>query len=189
MQVADRLQRLDTFVARLADADQDAGGKRHLQFARETDRLQPHRRLFVGRAKMHAALFAQPLAGRFQHDALAGGNRAQAHDLLARHDAGIGVRQQAGLAQHEAAHGREILDRGLVAERRQRLTRRGVAQLGLIAQGEQRLGAARRGAGAGNGEDLVRREIGRLASLRPLRESAVVADVAAEVGQRNEDLA
>ena len=36
-----------------------------------------------------------------QHDALADGDRAQAGDLLARHDAGIGVRQQAGLAQHQ----------------------------------------------------------------------------------------
>ena len=101
VQVADRLQRLDALLARLADADQDAGGERHLQLAGQPDRLQPHRRMLVGRAEMHAALLAQPLAGRFQHDALAGGDLAQRRDLLARHDAGIGVRQQAGLAQHQ----------------------------------------------------------------------------------------
>ena len=112
-----------------------------------------------------------------------------AGDLLARHDAGIGVRQQAGLAQHQAAHRGEILDGGGVAQRRQRIARRLVAQLRLVAQGEQRLGAARRLAGAGDGEHLVGRQVGRLAGPRPLGEGAVVADVAAQVGQRNEDLA
>ena len=64
MQIADREQRLDALVARLADADQDAGGERHLQLAGEPDGLQPHGRMLVGRAVVRAALLAQPLAGR-----------------------------------------------------------------------------------------------------------------------------
>ncbi len=189
MQVADRLQRLDPLSARLADADQDAGGERHFQFAGQPDRLQAHRGMLVGRAVVHAALFTKPLAGRFEHDALAGSDRAQRGDLLARHDAGIGVRQQACLAQHQAAHRRQIFDRGLVTQRRQRIARRLVAQLRLVAQGEQRLGAARRLTGTGDGEDLLRRQVGRLAGPRPLGKGTVVADVAAQVRQRNEDLA
>ncbi len=58
VQVADRLQRLDPLFARLADADQDAGGERHLQLAGQPDRLQPNLRMLVGRAEMHAALLA-----------------------------------------------------------------------------------------------------------------------------------
>ena len=189
MQIANRLEGLDSLFARLADADQDAGGERHLQFAGQPDRLQAHRRMLVGRAEMDAALFTKSLAGRFEHDALAGGDSAQRGDLLARHDAGIGVRQQAGLAQHQAAHRGQILDRGSVAERGQRIARRGVAQLRLVTQGEQRLGAARRLARAGDGEDLIGRQVGRLAGARPFGEGAVMADVAAQMGQRNEDLA
>ena len=72
VQIADRLQRVDPLVAGLADADQDAGGERHLQLAGQTQGLQPHRRMLVGRAVVDAARLAEPLAGRLQHDALAG---------------------------------------------------------------------------------------------------------------------
>ena len=112
-----------------------------------------------------------------------------AGDLGARHDARIGVRQQAGLAQHQSAHRGEIRDRRLVAERRQRLARGVVAQLRLVAEGEQRLGAARRRAGPGDGQHLIRRQEGRLARLGPFGEGAVVANIAAEMGERNEHLA
>ena len=43
---------LDALGARLADADQDAGGERHAQLAGRRDRRQPHRRQLVGRAEM-----------------------------------------------------------------------------------------------------------------------------------------
>ena len=66
--------------------------------------LQPHRGRLVGRAVMHAARLAQPLAAQFQHDAHAGRHLAQRRDLVARHHAGIDVRQQPGLLQHQRAH-------------------------------------------------------------------------------------
>ena len=106
--------------------------------------LQPHRRQLVGRAVMHAAWLAQPLAAGFQHDAHAGGDFAQRGNLLARHDAGIDVRQQAGFLQHQRAHLAQVLDRRLVAQLRQSLARRAVTQFRLVAEGEQRLGAAGR---------------------------------------------
>ena len=138
---------------------------------------------------MNAALPAEPLAGGLQHDALAGRHLAQAGDLLARHHAGIGMRQQPGLAQHQRAHRGEIGDRRFVAERLQCVARRLVSQLRLVAQREQRLGATGGRAGAGDGEHLVGREVDRLARARHLRERAVVTDVAAEFGERNENLA
>ena len=48
VQIADREQRLDALEARLADADQNAGGERHARFARQADRLEPTRRNLVG---------------------------------------------------------------------------------------------------------------------------------------------
>ena len=188
VQVGDGTKGIEPFLARLADADENAGGERHLEFAGQTDRLQSHRRMLVGRAKMHAALLAQPLAGRFQHDALARRDLAQRRDLLARHDTGIGVRQQAGLAQHQGAHGSEVVDRRLVAQRRQLFLGRAVTQLGLVTQREQRLGAARFLAGPGDRQHLVGRKIVGTAGVRRLREGAVVADIAAQLGQRDEDL-
>ena len=74
-------------------------------------------------------------------------------------------------------------------ELRELFARRAVAQLRLVAEREQRLLAAGRCAGARDRQHLVEREIGALALARRLREGAVVADVAAELRQRDEDLA
>ncbi len=96
---------------------------RLLQFAGQTQGLQPDCRMFVGRTVVNAALPAEPLAGGLQHDALTGRHLAQAGDLLARHNAGIGMRQQPGLAQHERAHRGQIGNRRFVTERLQRVAR------------------------------------------------------------------
>jgi hypothetical protein len=90
-------------------------------------------------------------AERFQHDALAGGDRAQAGDLGPAHHARIGVGQQSGLAHHERAHRPEIIDSGFVSERVQRLPRGAVARLRLIPEREQRLRAVGGRSGAGDG--------------------------------------
>ena len=76
-----------------------------------------------------------------------------------------------------------------MAEGRQLLARDLVAQLRLVAEGEQRFLAARGGAGARDGQHLVPRHVGALSFAGRVREGAVMADVAAELGQRNEDLA
>ena len=153
------------------------------------DGREPHRRQLVGRAEMRPAAARQPLGGGFQHQALRHRHRAQARDLVRRHHAGIEVRQEAGLAQHQRGHRGEIGDRAVVAEPRQLLARRAVAQLGLVAEREQRLLAAGRGARARDRQHLVGREIGARVAARRLREGAVVAGVAAELGERDEHLA
>ena len=75
-----------------------------------------------------------------------------------------------------------------MAEPRQRFARRAIAQFGLVAQGEQRLLAAGLGAGLGDRQHLLLVEIGRLAVPRRMRKGAVMADVAAQLRQRDEDL-
>jgi hypothetical protein len=94
-------------------------------------------------------------------------------------EAGVEMRQQPGFLEHQPGHLGEVGERGFVAERRQLLARRAVAQLRLVAQGEQRLVTARLGAGAGDFEHLVAVEIDPLAAARRMGEGAVVADVAA----------
>ena len=109
--------------------------------------------------------------------------------LFGRHQTGIEVRQQAGLVEDQFRHGLQIVERRLVAEFGQRLPRRAVAPLRLVAEREQRLLAARRCARPRDVEHLFRRHVGGLAPARRLREGAVMADVAAEMRQRNEYLA
>ena len=117
------------------------------------------------------------------------GDIPQAGDLGPAHDSGIGVRQQSGLAQHQRAHRLKIIDRGFVPERVERLARGAVAKLGLVAQREQRLGAARGRARASDRQHFVRGKVGGLPRARAFGEGAIVADVPAEVGERNEHLA
>ena len=83
---------------------------------------------------------------------------------------------------------REVLERRRAAERRKLLARGAVAQLGLVAEGEQRLAAARGRARARDLQHLVDRQVRALAAPRRRRERAVVADVAAELRQRDEHL-
>ena len=48
VQVAEGEQRLDAFLARLADPDQNAGRERHRELPGEADRLQARVRVLVG---------------------------------------------------------------------------------------------------------------------------------------------
>ena len=112
----------------------------------------------------------------------------QEQQVLPGHDARVEVRQEPGLGEHELGHARQVLDRRLAAERGQLLARGAVAELGLVAEREERLVAAGLGACARDREHLVGRHERALAAPRRLRERAVVADVAAELRQRDEDL-
>ncbi len=76
----------------------------------------------------------------------------------------------------------------LAADRAQLLARDLVPQLGLVAECEERLAAARRRTGARDREDVVLRHERTLAAPRRTRERAVPADVAAERRERDEDL-
>ena len=86
----------------------------------------------------------QPVRRRLQHDALRHRHLAQAREPGLVHHAGIEMRQQPGLLQHQRGRGLQIVQRRLRAERGKSLARRGVAQLRLIAEREQRLLAAGR---------------------------------------------
>ena len=82
----------------------------------------------------------------------------------------------------------QIVDGGLETHLRQRFACRPVPPLGLIPQREQRLRAAGRGALARDPDRLVHREIRRADATRGLREGAVAAYVAAQLGEGDEDL-
>ena len=138
---------------------------------------------------MHPTRLAQRLAGRFQHDPLAGRHLPQRGDLLARHHARVHVRQQRRLLQHQRAHLSQIGDRRLVPQSRQRLLGGAIAQLRLVAEREQRLRASRRLAGTRDRQHFLARQIRGMAGPRPLGERAVMAHVPAQLRQRNEDLA
>ena len=101
---------------------------------------------------------------------------------------GIEVRQEARLLEHEPRAALEILERRRAAERAQLLARHLVAQLGLVAEREERFAAARGGAGARDREHLLLGHERALAAPGRPRERAVAADVAAERRQRDEDL-
>ena len=138
---------------------------------------------------MHLARLTQPRAHRFQHNPLARRHRPQRREFGPRHHPRIGVRQQPGLLQHQPAHGHEVVDGAGIPQCRQPIPRRLVARFRLIPQGKQRLRAARRRPGAGNRQNLLRAQIRRMPFLRPLGEGAVMAHIAAKLGQRNEHLA
>ena len=98
------------------------------------------------------------------------------------------MRQEPGLAEHSLRRPADIVERRLTTECLELVTGSPVAQLGLVAESEQRLAAAGGRAGAGDPEHLVDRHVGTLTAPRRVRECAVVADVAAELRQRDEDL-
>ena len=106
----------------------------------------------------------------------------------ARHHAGVHVGEEPRLGEHELAHAGEVLDRRLAAELGELLARGAVAELRLVPEREERLVAAGLGPRARDLEHLVRAHVRALAAARRLREGAVVADVAAELRQRDEDL-
>ena len=188
VQAGDRPKGLDPLRSRLADPDQDPGRERNRQLAREANRLQPCGGALVGRAEVRTTALGEPVGDRLEHEALRGGHLAQPGELVACHHTGVCVRKEAGLVEHEAAHAREVLDRRLAPELGQLLARDPVAALGLVAEREQRLAATRRGAGACDLEHFVRGQVRPLAAARRPREGAVVADVPAELRQRDENL-
>ena len=125
---------------------------------------------------------------RLEHHALRRRDRPQLRQFVGEQRARVGVGEQAGLVEHQLRHRHEIVDGGRVAVLGQPGLRRGVAQLGPLAQREQRLVAAGAGSGRRDRDDLFRREIRGLYVRRRLGERAVAAFVAAQHGERDEDL-
>ena len=98
------------------------------------------------------------------------------------------MRQEPGLLEDEPRAPLEVLDRRLAAERAQLLARDLVAQLGLVAEREERLAATGRRTCASDREHLVLGHERPFAAARRSRKRAVAADVAAQRRQRDEDL-
>ena len=188
VQDADRLERLESLVPGLADPDQDPRGERDRKLAGEADRLQPSLGKLVRRAVVRHALLRKPGGSGLQHDPLRSRHRPQQGELVPCHHAGVHVREEARLGEYELAHAREIFDRRLAAELGELLARGAVAALRLVPEGEERLVAAGLRPRARHLEHLVRPHVRALSAARGLREGAVVADVAAELRQRDEDL-
>ena len=87
---------------------------------------------------------------RFEHHPLTGRDLAQARQLVREEGACVGVGEQAGLLQHESAHRSEVVNRGRVPLGGEPVARDRVAQLGPLAEREQRLVAPGIAAGAGD---------------------------------------
>ena len=183
-----REQRVDPLLARLPDPDEDPARERNRELTREPDRLQPASGDLVGRGPVRSALLSEPLGRRLEHDPHRGRDRPQRLELGARHDAGIEVREETRLLEHEPRAALEVLERRSAAERAQLFARDLVAQLGLVAEREERLAAAGGCACARDREHFFLRHERALAAPRRPREGAVAADVAAERRQRDEDL-
>ena len=123
-----------------------------------------------------------------EHHPLRRGDGPQRGQLVGVQGAGVGVGEEAGLVEHQPAHGDEVVDGRGVAVLVEPLAGRGVALLGPLAEGEQRLVAAGLGAGPGDGQDLVGGQVRGLDPGRGGGERAVRTAVAAQPGQRDEDL-
>ena len=113
----------------------------------------------------------------------------QREQLVPREDPRIGVRQQAGRFEHRPRGRDEVRHRRRVAECGQFLACLRVALLRPVAQREERFPAPRLRAAPRDLDRFVDRQISAFARPRRLRERAVVADVAAELRKRDEDLA
>ena len=173
----------------LADPDQDPRGEGDTQLAGATDHRQARRRALVGGVLVGAARAAEPLGDRLEHHPLAGRDLAQLRELAAAEDAGVGVGQEAGLLEHHRGtwrpdrtgwtRGRSAAAPPVALE----------ARLGAVAEGEQGLLAAQLAAGLGDREHLVGAHGVGPRVVVGVGEGAVGADVPAEVGQRDEDLA
>ena len=155
---------------------------------RQAKRLETDARMLVRRPEMGAAALAEALGDRLEHDSHRDRHLAQRPEVLGAHDARIEVRQKTRLLEHELCRFAQVRERGLMAEARELIAGDAVAQLGLVAEREEGLVAARLCAGARDLENLLGRHERPLALAGRLGERAVVADVAAQHGQRDEHL-
>src|SRR5438876_10761383 len=108
---------VDALVHGFAYTDQDAGRERDTEFAGFFDSAKTKRGHFVRSFGMRQAVTHEARADVVEHEADAGVGILQALEGSMIHEAGIGVRKQAGFFEDEFAHGREIVERTGVALR------------------------------------------------------------------------
>ena len=137
---------------------------------------------------MRHAAPGQPLRRGLEHDPHRRRDLAERLEVRPRHHARVQVGEQPGLVEDRPRRACQIVEGRLDAERSELLARDPVAQLGLVAEREERLVATGRGAGPRDREHLLERHERPLAAPRRPCERAVAADVAAERRQRDEHL-
>ena len=187
VQFADREQGIDAVFGRFADADQQSRGEWNSLLSGLFDRTQTLGRDFIGSVVVRRAGGEQGAVDGFEHQSHAGRDGGETRDPFGAEQAGIRMRQQAGLAQHQLAHGFQIMQRGFVAEMTQRVAHLGEEQFRLVAQAEESLGASQLFAGAGDRENFVRSHGMRAGISGIAAEGAVAAVIAAKIRQRQED--
>ena len=112
-----REEGVESLLARLADADQDAAREGDRELPGKTDRLEPHGRHLVRRSPMRPAALGEPIGDGLEHDAHRGRDGTKEFQLGAAHHARIEMRQQPCLVEDAPRAMGEILDRRCEAER------------------------------------------------------------------------
>ena len=189
VEIAQREQRLDPLGAGLADADQDARGEGNSLLAGAPDRVESRLGMLVRRTVMRTAFGAETKRQGLQHDPLRDRDGAQGVEIVIRHQSRIDVRQEARLLQDQTSYFCEIGERGFVAEFAQFRPGDAVAQFRLVPEREQSLLASGLPASLCDGEGPLRKQIRAFALPGRAGEGAIVADVTAELRERDEDLA
>ena len=184
-----RKQRVDPLLAGFPDADQNAGGERHVLFAGRLNAREPRPRMLIGRPVVGAAALAQPLRCRLEHEPLGERDGAQRGHIGRRQMAGIEMRKQSGLVVDRARGLRQIRQGRAMSEAGKLIGGAAVAQLRLVAEREQCLLAARGMTRPRNGQRFVEGQICPLVLTRRTGKRAVMANVTAKFRQRNKNLA
>ncbi len=188
VQAAQCEQCLDALAARLANADQNATRRWDLQLAHAIECVEPCSRFLVGRAVVRHALLAQAGTGGLQHDPLRWSEPAQLGKFGAVEHTGVGVRQQTRLLEHGTHAFGQIRGGRQVAQLGELAASRLVTQFGLVTKRKQRLSTAGGLAQLGDRDNLIDRHVIAFVLAGRLGKGAVVADVAAEDREGNEDL-
>ena len=156
VEVADREHGLGAFPRVLSDPHEDARGERDREAAGVLDRPQPHGRMLVGRAEVRPSPPGQAVRGRLQHQPHRCADVPQPRELLVGHDAGVQVREEAGLLDHADRRCADVLERRAEPAGREPPSRDLVPLLRPVTEGEQRFLARPLATSPGDREHLLR---------------------------------
>ncbi len=165
--------------------DEDAGGERDSTSSPAASRVASRRSGVLSGALRWASRSAATDSIIIPWLGLTGSEQRQ---FVGVQRAGVGVREQAGLGEHERSHRRDVVDGRVVAACPQPVAGDLVAVLRPLAEREQRLVASGAGTLAGDLQHLLRIEVGRFDPGRRLGERAVPAGVVAQERERDEHL-
>ena len=181
-------QRFDTLEPSFANPDQESRGEGHRGLSRESQRFEPTSRYFVRRSVVRFTLLHQSVGHALEHDAHGCRDRTQHLKVFCRHQPGVQVRQEIGLLEHEPSGLAQVGQCRLMPQLLESLPSSFVAQFRLVAEREESFLAAHGRSSLRLFDQRRSAHERRLPHLWRSGEDAVVADVAAEVGQGEEDL-